>query len=209
MAQLSLALSEPQSFLTVGEGESWRLTYTLKSASWLDQVQLATGKNLLELPGKLFVTGMDLGADVEKSIGRLNYLPFQKSSFDDHMPEAYSVEVVVPPARLLELVAAQSAGQYPTDVSVTVEGMTYGSAPDGSHKVWDNSDQRWLPVTALSFEFSPAPAVEERAEEIEPEETQPDPVHGVLNALSATIEARSMWMVCLLGIIAIILLVKL
>jgi hypothetical protein len=119
------------------------------------------------------------------------------------------VEVVISETRLRELIAAQGAGHAPSTVTITVDGLTYGNAPDGSQQEWDNSTQKWLPVTALAFQFGHEVEDEQEPELIEPEETQRDPVLEALDALHAIVAGRSLWAVAILAIIAVEVLLRL
>jgi hypothetical protein len=42
-------------------------------------------------------------------------------------------------------------GRLPSEISISVAGMTFDWQPDGSGKVWDNKTSPQLQITAISF----------------------------------------------------------
>jgi hypothetical protein len=81
-----------------------------------------------------------------ESVGRIDYLPSY-----EHLDASFTISVLLPNSKFAELLAAASAGRTPSRITVGVEGLTFGSAPDGSEMKWDNKQKSCLNVKSFNI----------------------------------------------------------
>jgi hypothetical protein len=87
------------------------------------------------------------------TISELTFLYYCKESesIDMYHKASYTLDAKIPRRRFDALLAAVSQGRLPSEISITVGGMTYDWQPDGSGKKWDNKSSPELPVESISF----------------------------------------------------------
>ena len=159
MPLLRLALKDHHPSLGIGDSwhSGWRLGFAVAPLDWDERVSLTNGRDLAGLPGSLLLRGGEPETRGDKAIGALQFLEAEAGSADgavEPSPDSYAIEVVMPEDRLLSLIDMVQRGAGPTGVSVSVPGLTYGAAADGSGKQWELSeDKSWLGVDGLTFWF--------------------------------------------------------
>jgi hypothetical protein len=117
-----------------------------------ESIELTTGEKFAELEG-LFAVYLDTepAAPIkEDAVGVIGYHE-KLSSWDEVVPSSYSLQVGVSRPTFDELLFAARYGRIPERLSVDVDGMEYGSAPDGSTKKWDNKASSHLKISSFSF----------------------------------------------------------
>lgn len=133
----------------------------LKVAVDDDAVTLATGESLRDLAGVLRIreargdgNGKANGHAANGS-GRIGSLAYVPASGDgaNAAPAKYQVEVAMAQDKFAALLDAANAGRMPTRFMVDAGGaaagggLTYRVRAGEREKVWENADQRVLPVT--------------------------------------------------------------
>jgi hypothetical protein len=96
-----------------------------------------------KLEGKIRI--VDARTDLlndDKPIGRLTY--FKEIA-------SYELDVKIPTRRFDALLTTVTQGRLPSEISITVAGMTYDWQPDGSGKKWDNKKRPDLPITSITI----------------------------------------------------------
>ncbi len=132
-------------------------------------------------------------------IGRITYWP---ADGDLSFVDSYSVEVLVPKVTFNELLAATRVGRIPSHIGIKVEGMDFGSAPDGSMKKWDNKAFPELDVTSVDFTFSERPTVFDEASP--PTRSQVNELSEKLDRLESGLRTL-LWAVLGIGVLMLIL----
>lgn len=99
-----------------------------------------------------------------KTIGCMYYVPAFRDEFAS-LPASYDLRVLVPKGKFDELLAAARLGRLPSAISIEVEGMDYGGAPDGSHKKWNNKAFPQLDIVSFSFSL---PLVTQDVDDVQP-----------------------------------------
>jgi hypothetical protein len=82
--------------------------------------------------------------------GWLYYTP-EIDQVDFHHKATYTIDVKLPKARFEALLTAVNQGRLPSEISITIAGMSYDWQPDGSGKIWDNKNNPQIPIRAMFF----------------------------------------------------------
>lgn len=190
-------------------------------------IKLSTGKNLEDLKGSISVfpeTGDTLpGSPDEKDpytesekkspkvIGRIIYVPTYRHD-GMSVPPSYEIQTIVPKISFDELLMAAHRGRLPSSIYIEVDGMEYGSAPDGSEKKWDNKTLSRLNVTSIDFlvplVITPQATTSQQPEA--PDETFP-PTRSQVNALLGRLDLLAIgiknlfWAILAIGALILIL----
>lgn len=112
------------------------------------------GRDLSRVPWSLtvFDTPIDEEEFEEKAIGLATYLPPLKTDdFDDDESFAGSVRVS---SQIFEVLLGEHFRNAPLEILISVRGLTYGWAPDGSSVKWNIAESKALPIEDLSINFS-------------------------------------------------------
>lgn len=120
----------------------------------------------------------------QKAIGILSHFAERKSDFD-FSPEECFVSAAIGPVTFKALLDGLVAGRLPQSLIVSVQGMTYGSMPDGSVKVWDVAANETLFVHHVDIHSILIAAAVKMTEDQELLDDEPRPV---LPATSADIQ---------------------
>lgn len=208
MPYVNLILSNAVIHYNTGRGPSgWQMSYETRLRRWHEEVELSTGGKLSEMTGQLFLRASEERDDeVVATLYHLPEYPGGADQFIAHSDESYSVEFVLSPDEVMALIGAERIGRGAIGASISVEKLTYGYAPDGSQKKWDNANDPHLPVKGATFTFGPEPEPER-----EPDEPPPPPKNTVeftLRAIHNDLKQWGMWIVVILGLIAISILWK-
>lgn len=76
-----------------------------------------------------------------------------KDGLEGH-PASISFDIYTPPDVMASLVRFAENGRFVKSVTVEVDGMEYGWAPDGSMKKWArNADNKFLPILSVNYEL--------------------------------------------------------
>ena len=113
--------------------------HTLKDAHW--SMYISESAETVKYPRE------------KKALGNLCYFDEITESIwgDNFRPECCDILVALEPGNFAALLNAIQAGRFPFRLSVTVRGLKYTGAPDGSGKAWDVKANPVVPVTKLSF----------------------------------------------------------
>lgn len=136
--------------VSLGVGDLERDSPTLSFGVKLhrrESLELSSGGSLQALTGTIavFRESEDIRLAAE-SVGRIDYLPSY-----EHLDASFTISVLLPNSKFAELLAAASAGRTPSRITVGVEGLTFGSAPDGSEMKWDNKQKSCLNVKSFNI----------------------------------------------------------
>lgn len=114
-------------------------------------IELTSEENFDDLDGRIAVLPeIETTEDRGNGIGTMSYFGSMKTDFDT-FPSKYIVDVCVPKPQFDQLVAAAHAGRIPSNISIYVDEIEIGWAPDGSVMKWDNRKSPKLKVTAVEF----------------------------------------------------------
>lgn len=115
-----------------------------------DRWELTSGDKLEDVDGGVSVVRASSVAGVNQpTIGAMHF--FER--YDDDFvpsPASYIAEVILPDKDYDKLWEAAKLGRLP-EITLDIEGMEYGSMPDGTDKKWDNVAKKDLPVKSASF----------------------------------------------------------
>ena len=115
------------------------------------EIELASEENFADLDGRIAVLPeIESSEDRSNGIGMMSYFESMKTDFQSFPPK-YIVDVRVPKDQFDELLAAARAGHIPSNISIYVDEMETGWAPDGSVIKWDNRKSPKVKVTAVDF----------------------------------------------------------
>lgn len=86
----------------------------------------------------------------DQAIGMLSY--YEESSDSDYpTPEQAHMRVMLTQGLFATLLSALCSGLPPDHIIVTVRGLEFGAAPDGSDVVWDIASSPRVPITNVAF----------------------------------------------------------
>jgi hypothetical protein len=208
----SFELSNYRSFLSVGEYPHFKVVYDIKH-SRRGKLKLKNGNDLLNMPGTIFLTAHDEPLKDPKTLGVLHYIDAYEGSDDGVIrpsPEHFSIECVVPREILNKIFDAEKVGLGPMSIGVSIsDGLKYGSAPDGSEKVWE-SENDWVPVEEVSFTFG-RPDLDnsdDLSDELQEPNQLADQSKEAIAVLTQEVQRGLLWITGLLVLIAGILAFK-
>jgi hypothetical protein len=116
-----------------------------------ESITLTTRENFkdLEITFNVVPSGAPAPPIKGDATGLMSYHP----AIDDYdyISANCSIQVWVPSAHFVELVAAARNGRVPARLNITVEKMSYDNSPDGSGKKWDNQTESTLHVASFSY----------------------------------------------------------
>jgi hypothetical protein len=157
MALLQFSLSKPVWNFRIGTDSAWSATYELRSSNLYNELRLASGGDLLRIPGTLHIRAGEIDQTVDNVFGMLHYLEAYKGSNDGVFePEAerFTIECTLSAEQVKALIEFEKSGRGANEVSVQIpSGIMYGNLPDGSDMSWDNKKASMLGVNSLSFTF--------------------------------------------------------
>jgi hypothetical protein len=147
-------------------------------------------------------------------VGLIHYLPAQAGSADGVMkadPDSFSVELKLPEEELRRLIDKTQGGISPKGVTLSVPGLQYGYAPDGSDLKWDlgeNGERTWRIVDEVTFWFGeePVQAPDDDAPPAGPEAAPRSAEAEALQELTRQVRSIGNWVVSLLLAILVALL---
>lgn len=86
----------------------------------------------------------------DQAIGTLSY--YEESADPDYpSPEEGHMRVMLTQGLFSTLLSAICSGLPPDNISVTVRGLEFGAAPDGSDVVWNVASNPRAPITNIAF----------------------------------------------------------
>ena len=193
MPYLTFKLDSFEASLSTGDGpeSGWRLRWRTAFANFWNSVQSSNGKELRELPGELFLKPADGTSEPGEAIGAIYFIEAYSGTSDGVVrpsPDHYSVELTVSAVTLRDLFDLEQSGNGPSQATIRVPGLEYGSLPDGSDNRWELGEKRnWLAVDGLTFSFPNTEPGEEDENVLEV--TEPDPTVAEICALTDKLDA--------------------
>jgi hypothetical protein len=182
------------------------LFFTVRPSSGSDDVELRTGEKFRDLDGYVRVNSDAEGPrEQQVKVGTLHY--FAKSDSERERGVAhYVVEAYLPQTEIDDVAAAVRMGHAPSEISVSVLGMTPVGIGVDDGAIWNNHESPTLPLTFVRFTI---PLVANL-----PHETMPATRGQFTQLLQSLEQARAeirsrltaiLWTVTLLGALVLIL----
>ena len=167
----------------VPDDGGWSITLAVR-LPWHERLELGTGEKPDELEMHLTFRRADAellewaaertrevenssGGDQDKLCGTISYhKAWEDSGALRGRPALISFDIFTPPDVMASLIRFAENGRFVKSVTVSLRGMKYGYAPDGSEKQWpDNDDEKVLPIVRVSYDL---PLLEEPERPSEP-----------------------------------------
>jgi hypothetical protein len=124
-----------------------------------------------------------------------------------HHPAHLTIEAAIPESKFEELLKLARMGRFPSTVDLRVDGLEFGSVPDGRDLKWDANDKSKMErsVTYIGFSFPlGGDSIKEAAEESGRQLEQPVTA-ALIEALSARLKSIGSLMAWILGVLVAIL----
>lgn len=177
-----------------------------------ESVQIPGKDGLEKLDGVLHVHSGPIGTTEDpQALGSFAYLGESGEDYD-HSPACYEAHVLVTEAQFRELVDAARAGVLPSRIHVSVTGMKYRGAPDGSMKTWEAaaSENQFERIREVSWLLPMPPVTTADIDDPVPDEMQSltrADLRSEVDKLSkrVTDSVRSLWWaVVVIGVLVLI-----
>ena len=135
-----------------------------------EDVRLPDDRSLNELRWTMtLIEGSEYNEEATKN-GAIGFVShFDESvGIDDYSPELCHIGSALKPEKFATLLAVIQNGILPDQIHLTVRGISYGGAPDGSVKVWDIKNRPHLSLIEMQFNI-PLIAIRENPADINDE----------------------------------------
>jgi hypothetical protein len=118
-----------------------------------EEVRLPDGRSLNELRWTMsLIEGSEYNDEATKqgAIGFVFHLD-ESVGVVDYYPESCHIGSALKPEKFATLLATIQNGCLPDQIHITVRGMSYGGAPDGSIKLWDIKNKPHVSLIEMQF----------------------------------------------------------
>lgn len=154
MPILEFSLSNLFYSLVIGEQNRKIIRYTLTNTDRWQKLKFRDGENLLNRSANFSINLDETAPDFSGTLGSVYYIPAYAGSDDGVIKAsrpALSVEYLMNAEVIDQIFESEMANFGPTTVRISIdEGIGYGSAPDGSEKIWESKNNH-VPISSLSL----------------------------------------------------------